>query len=157
MNTKKILLSLGFIAVLGIYIVYQRASSNNNPILNNGQSSSVLPSGGQNQTTNQSQTTNQPVAISGYKDGQYTGSSVNVFYGQVQVQAVISGGKIVDIKFLNYPQDNRNSLSRSNSALPQLKSEAIQAQSANVNAVSGATQTSSGFVQSLSSALSQAS
>jgi len=165
MSAKKILLSLVFIAVLGIYIIYQRGSSSNNPILNNNNSVSGLSATNQNQNQN-TVPQNAGTMMGGnagqmmpgrYKDGQYTGSSANAFYGMVQVKAIIIGGRLTDIQFLNYPQDNRNSLSRSNYALPQLKSEAIQAQSANVNAISGATETSSGFIQSLSSALSQAS
>ena len=171
MKYKKILLSITFIAVFGVYIIYEKYNANTNQALNTvsvAMTNSLPPNpiksnSAGNLSSTQAQTSipapaSTPIAqSSGYKDGQYTGNSVNVFYGQVQVLAVISGGKITDIKFLNYPQDNRNSLSRSNYALPQLKTEAIQAQSANVNAISGATETSSGFIQSLSSALLQAS
>jgi uncharacterized protein with FMN-binding domain len=91
-----------------------------------------------------------------YKDGRYVGTSVNVFYGNVQVAAIISGGRISDVQFLDYPKDRETSIQKSNMAMPILKSEAITAQSANVDAVSGATATSGGFVESLSNALVQA-
>lgn len=91
-----------------------------------------------------------------YVDGTYTGSSVDVYYGNVQIGATISGGKLVDVSFLQYPSDRSHSMDLSNYALPILKQEAIQAQNANVDAVSGASETSKGFQESLADALSQA-
>ncbi len=91
-----------------------------------------------------------------YKDGTYTGSVADAFYGNIQVQAIIKGGKITDVKFLQYPNDRPNSVAINQQAMPYLKQEALQAQSANVDGVSGATDTSQAFVQSLSSALQQA-
>jgi uncharacterized protein with FMN-binding domain len=91
-----------------------------------------------------------------FKDGSFTGSVVDAFYGNVQVQAVISGGKLTEVKFLQYPSDRQESQQISSMSLPQLRSEAISAQSANVDVVSGATQTSEAFMQSLASALAKA-
>ena len=91
-----------------------------------------------------------------YKNGTYTGSVADAFYGNVQVQAVISGGKITDVVFLQYPNDRRTSIEINSQAMPMLKQEAIQTQSAQVDGVSGATATSGAFIQSLSSALQQA-
>lgn len=102
-------------------------------------------------------TTPVVTATSGeYKDGTYTGSVANAFYGNVQVAAVISGGKLTDVQLLQAPNDNGHSAQVTRSATPQLKTEAIASQSANVNVISGATQTSQAFIQSLASALSQA-
>lgn len=99
----------------------------------------------------------QPAQQSGqYKNGTYTGPSVDVFYGYVQVQAVIQNGQLADVRFLQYPSDRRTSQSINRQAMPILTQEAVQAQSASVNGVSGASATSQGFVQSLENALSQA-
>lgn len=95
-------------------------------------------------------------AQTAYKDGTYTGSVADAFYGTVQVQAVIQGGKVTNIQFLQYPNDQPESVSVNQAAMPSLKQEAIAAQNANVDIVSGATQTSNAFQQSLASALSQA-
>jgi uncharacterized protein with FMN-binding domain len=97
-----------------------------------------------------------PTAAGQYKDGQYTGPRVNAFYGWVQVQAVIQNGQIADVKFLQYPSDRRTSQRINSFAMPYLTSEAIQAQSANVDIISGATLTSDAFAQSLQSALQNA-
>jgi len=95
-------------------------------------------------------------AAGAYKDGTYTGTAADAFYGTVQVAAVIRAGALADVQLLQYPSDNGHSLQVSNGALPQLKQEAIAAQSANVNIISGATQTSQAFQQSLAAALAQA-
>lgn len=91
-----------------------------------------------------------------YKNGTYTGSVADAFYGNVQVQVTISGGKITDVQFLQYPSDRSTSVYINSQAMPLLKQEAIQAQSANVAGVSGASATSAAFIQSLTDALSQA-
>lgn len=91
-----------------------------------------------------------------YVDGTYTGSVENAYYGNVQVQVTVSGGKIADAQFLQYPSDRSTSRYINQQAMPILVQEAIQAQSAQVDGVSGASDTSAAFQQSLASALSQA-
>lgn len=91
-----------------------------------------------------------------YRNGSYTGTVADAYYGNVQVRAIISGGKISNIQFLDYPQDRSNSIRINTYAMPILTREAITAQNANVDAVSGATATSGAFVESLASALAQA-
>jgi len=96
-------------------------------------------------------------AIAGlYKDGTFTGPETNAFYGTVQVEAIVQNGKITDVEFLDYPQDRRTSVRINSFAVPALQSEAIQAQSANVDIISGATLTSRAFMQSLQAALDAA-
>ncbi len=91
-----------------------------------------------------------------YKNGTFTGVNANAFYGQVQVQVVIQNGKIASVNFLNYPQDRRTSARINSFAVPALQSEAVQAQSARVDVISGATLTSEAFMVSLQSALNNA-
>lgn len=91
-----------------------------------------------------------------YKNGEYVGQSADAYYGNIQVKAVIKNGQIVDVVFLDYPQDRNTSVWINTQAMPLLRDEAIQAQSAQVNIVSGATDSSGAFISSLSSALSQA-
>jgi uncharacterized protein with FMN-binding domain len=90
-----------------------------------------------------------------YKNGTYTGDSVAIRWGDVQVKVAISGGQITDVSFLTYPTDQRSQAINSQAA-PALSHEAVSAQSATVQVVSGATFTSRAFMQSLASALSQA-
>jgi uncharacterized protein with FMN-binding domain len=93
---------------------------------------------------------------SGLKDGTYTGPAVDVNWGIVTIRATIQGGKISDVQFVEYPSDRRTSVRINTQVMPWLKQEAIQAQSANVDIISGATLTSEGFAQSLQGALDQA-
>src|ERR1700736_4928916 len=45
-----------------------------------------------------------------YKNGNYTGTSADAFYGNIQVKVTISGGKIADVTFLDYPSDRGESV-----------------------------------------------
>ncbi len=91
-----------------------------------------------------------------YKNGSYVGSAADAYYGNVQVKAIVQNGALSNIQILQYPSDRGTSVRINSNALPQLVQEAIQAQSANVNMVSGATESSGAFQQSLASALAQA-
>lgn len=91
-----------------------------------------------------------------YRDGTYAGRVADAYYGNVQVEAVIAGGRLSNVKVLQYPNDRGTSIEINSQALPMLISEAISAQSANVDGISGASDTSPAFVQSLSSALAKA-
>jgi uncharacterized protein with FMN-binding domain len=68
----------------------------------------------------------------------------------------MQNGKITDVQALQLPSDQRRSQQIGQYAAPQLRSEVLAAQSANVNTISGATYTSIGYLQSLQSALDQA-
>lgn len=102
------------------------------------------------------QKTPTPTPSSGLKDGTYTGQAADAFYGLIQVQATIASGRITNVQFLQAPSDRGTSIEINAQADPILAQEAIQAQNANVNIVSGATDSSQAFVQSLQSALDQA-
>ena len=91
-----------------------------------------------------------------YTDGTYTGSQADAYYGTVQVEAIVQGGKLTDVQFLQYPNSHSTSVYINQQAMPYLTQEAVQAQSANVNIISGATFTSMAFQQSLASALAKA-
>ncbi|MFC4021146.1 FMN-binding protein [Micromonospora sp. GCM10011542] len=73
--------------------------------------------------------------------------------GNVQVQASISGGRITEITPVTVPSTNNRSREINKQAVPQLRTEALAAQSAHIDAVSGATLTSDGYTQSLQAAL----
>ena len=101
-------------------------------------------------------TATQSPQVSGYKNGTFTGPVSDAYYGNVQVQVVIQNGKITDEKFLDYPHYRRTSQEINAQAMPWLTQEAIQAQSANINIISGATLTSEAFANSLQAALTSA-
>ena len=85
-----------------------------------------------------------------------TGPALNTRYGPVQVQVTIANGKVTDVTALELPFDRSRSAAISQYAEPILRSEALQAQSAQIDLVSGATYTSDAYAQSLQGALDQA-
>ena len=93
---------------------------------------------------------------SAVKNGTFTGTAESTDFGDVQVQAVISGGKLTNVIVLQVPDRGGYEDQIVQIAVPELKSEALSAQSANIDVVSGATYTSQGYAQSLQSALDQA-
>ena len=100
--------------------------------------------------------TSRPTAASGSGcQGQTVdGSTINTRWGPVQVEAVISAsGQICDVDAIQSPDSHGRSVRINQQALPILHTEVMQAQSANINGVSGATITSVGYARSLQSIL----
>ena len=95
-----------------------------------------------------------PAAATG--DGPIDGDVIGTQFGDVQVRLVESGGRIVDVQALQLPFDRRRSYDISQFVAPILQSEALQAQSAQIDTVSGATYTSEAYRESLQSALDRA-
>ena len=95
------------------------------------------------------------VTSNGSFSGQLTGQAVDIPFGTVQVKVTMQNGKITDVQALQLPRGGHSG-QISSYAAPQLRSEALQAQSANIDTISGATYTSQGYAQSLQSDLSQA-
>lgn len=149
---KKLTLSLGVIFSFILFSLFGRESRPALPPVNPVPDPSPLPS----VVPVNSATPAIPQTSSGFKNGSYTGDVADAFYGNLQVQAIISGGRITDVRFLQFPNDRERSVMINTRAMPYLKAETIQAQSAQVDIVSGATDTSLAFIQSLGSALNQA-
>jgi uncharacterized protein with FMN-binding domain len=97
----------------------------------------------------------QTPGTKGTGSGQYTGSAVQTPFGTVQVQVTMQNGTITDVQALQLPTGRGHTQQLSSYAGPQLRSEVLQAQSAQVDTISGATYTSEGYMQSLQSALDQ--
>ncbi|MFD9129926.1 FMN-binding protein [Kitasatospora sp. NPDC059571] len=124
--------------------------------------SQVISSGGTATDTSGSTTTSTPSAGSSASAApaggtrSVTGSAVDTRYGPVQVKVTLSGTKITNIDVVQYPTEDRRDREINGYALPVLNQEAIAAQSAQIDVVSGATFTSEGYVRSLQSALDKA-
>ena len=87
-------------------------------------------------------------------NGTFSGPSVNVNYGNVQVQITVKDGKIVDATALQAPSGRNDRWT--NMALPILKKQTLAAQSASIQGASGASYTSYGWYTSLQGALAKA-
>jgi uncharacterized protein with FMN-binding domain len=85
-----------------------------------------------------------------------TGPSVDYSFGQLSVAVTATGSKITNVTIASLNDGgNPRSQSIDQQSIPMLEQQALQAQSANIQGVSGASYTSSGFQQSLQAALSQ--
>jgi len=141
---KKIILSFSLVIIFALYAIFgsQKVSDFRNSSTANtltlDSTPETLPNKGK------------------YTDGVYKGSAEDVYYGNVEIEATIANGNITNIQFLQYPNSRGNSMMINHRAMPILRSEAITNQSGNVDIVSGATQTSKGFIKSLNNALAQA-
>jgi len=86
----------------------------------------------------------------------YTGSTASTRWGDVQVTITVTNGEITAVQVPVYPTGNGRDQQINAYALPILTQETVQAQSADIDTVSGATVTSDGYLQSLQSALDAA-
>jgi uncharacterized protein with FMN-binding domain len=82
-----------------------------------------------------------------------TGHVASTAYGPVQIQLIMRSGKIIKVAVLQQPTNTVNDVQIGRAAFPRLISETLTAQSAKIDAVSGASYTSAGYIQSLQSAL----
>ena len=134
---KKFLLSFFVILAFAFYVIFERRNADNKP--------ASIPFF-DNLFTGEGK----------FKDGNYTGPVTDAFYGPFQVRAIITNQKLSDIEFLQYPNDRPNSTEINERAMPFMEAEAIRSQSADVDIISGATQSTEAFILSLRSALDQA-
>jgi uncharacterized protein with FMN-binding domain len=95
-------------------------------------------------------------APGGLKTGTYTGSVIQTRWGPVRVRVVVSGGKLTDVTAVQTPSSHSRSVQINSRATPILRQEALVAQSAKIDTVSGASVTSDGYRRSLQSALDMA-
>jgi uncharacterized protein with FMN-binding domain len=118
-----------------------------------GSSSSASGSSG---TSGSSTTGSAPEATSAGGSTTYAGEVADTEWGPVQVQITVENGKITAARPTQVPNGNFRDQEINSYAVPILNQEVLQAQSARIDAVSGATVTSDGYVQSLQSAIDQA-
>ena len=116
-------------------------------------SSSSAPSSSSSSSSSGSSSSS---SSTGLQDGTYTGSTTVTSRGDVQVRITVSGGSITAVDALQYPQENPTAVSINGQAIPIYIKEALAAQSSEIQLVSGATETYSGFTGSLQSAILQA-
>ncbi|MYQ49275.1 FMN-binding protein [Streptomyces sp. SID4985] len=85
-----------------------------------------------------------------------TGDTAQTRWGPVQVRVTLDNGRLTDVTAVRHPSENSRDQEINAFALPRLRAEALAAQSADIDTVSGATYTSTGYRQSLQSALDSA-
>ncbi|AKG46661.1 FMN-binding domain protein [Streptomyces xiamenensis] len=88
--------------------------------------------------------------------GTFTGKSIDTPFGPVQVAVTLDQGRITGVRALRTPGGDPRSEAIAAESVPRLTQEVLRAQSVHVDAVSGASYTSQGYLDSLQSALDQA-
>ncbi len=135
----------------GVAIVEPGSTATPTPATGSTSGSTAAPAAGATPaptTSTGSGTTSAPSAT-------IDGPVVDTRYGAIQVEIVVSGGQLQDVVAVQLPAGRRSG-QISNVAAPILREEALQAQSASIDTVSGATYTSDAYEQSLQAALDQA-
>jgi uncharacterized protein with FMN-binding domain len=148
------------VAIIGALGIYGKSHSSKSSASTSGGSSNSSTLGAKTTPQASSPSTNSSAnsasPSSGLKNGTFTGAAEETPYGPVQIAVVVSGGKVADVNFLMMPNDRGHTQEVTAFAEPLLKQETLGKQNANIDFVSGATQTSEGYQQSLQSALDQA-
>jgi uncharacterized protein with FMN-binding domain len=116
-----------------------------------GQSASATPHAGE--ASSPAPTSS---ATSSSSSGTFTGDAAQTRWGTVQVQITVKDGKVTKADAVEYPNGNPRDQQINAYAIPTLNAEVVQAQSAQIDAVSGATVTSDGYIESLQSAIDAA-
>lgn len=140
-------IAIAFAATVSVVVLLfsYRTSTDQNPV------AAQVPGVVRPQATNSAPVPGTPAAGT-----TFTGSAADTPYGPVQVQITVSGGKITDAQVTQVPQESSRDVRINSAAVPVLNQETLQAQSAQIDTVSGATYTSEGYTQSLQSALDAA-
>lgn len=146
MNMRRTIVIIFAVAVLGGLSFY----------VNKGKASNTAQEGNADTSQVATSTTSGSTGSGTYRNGTFSGAAAETPYGTVQVAAIIDGGKIIDIKFLQMPDDEHRSEEITAMSEPQLKQNAITAQNSDIDFVSGATSTSYGYQESLQAALDKA-
>jgi uncharacterized protein with FMN-binding domain len=128
------------------------------PVVSSGTSGSTSSSSGSSSSSSSSGSSSSGSSGStrATKASTVTGAVASTQWGPVQVQLTVKAGKITQVSVLQYPSGNGKDAEINSYALPILTQETTSAQSASIDMVSGATVTSTGYIQSLQSAIDQA-
>jgi uncharacterized protein with FMN-binding domain len=134
------------VTIVVLLFGYHTSTNKTSPAAATGGASTPTTSSGS------SKTTTSPSS----KITTHTGSVAQTRWGPVQVKITVQDGKITKVAVLQQPNGNPRDAEINNQALPILIDETLNAQSANIDMVSGVTVTSDGYVRSLQAALDEA-
>ena len=151
---RRIIVAVGTTAT-GLVLLFSWPTSWNRPVAAGGQTAALGGAGTSQGTTATGASSSGSGSIA---QGTATvdGAVVQTPYGNVQVRLTVTDGNVTAAEAIAYPDRGGTDVQISNYAIPILSQEAVQAQSAKIDMVSGATFTSRGYIQSLQDALDQA-
>ena len=135
-------------------VATQTATKSSKPVATKKATATASASASASSTATATPTADAAPAAPAAKSGTFTGPSVNVNYGNVQVQITVVNGRITDAVAVKAPSGKNDRYT--NMAVPTLKKQTLAAQSANIKGVSGASYTSYGWFKSLQGAMADA-
>jgi uncharacterized protein with FMN-binding domain len=139
-----------------VVLLFGYHTSTSSTSVASAQSSAVAPAASGAGTSSGSSSADPSAASGTSTSTTFTGDSASTRWGPVQVEITVAGGRVTDVSVVDYPDNNGKDQQINARALPVLVQETLDAQSADIDMVSGATVTSDGYVESLQSALDQA-
>ena len=135
-------------------VATQTATKSSKPVATKKATATASASASASSTATATPTADAAPAAPAAKSGTFTGPSVNVNYGNVQVQITVVNGRITDAVAVKAPSGRNDRYT--NMAVPILKQQTLAAQSANIKGASGASYTSYGWFKSLQGAMADA-
>jgi uncharacterized protein with FMN-binding domain len=138
--------------ISGLIMLFSYHTSTNSP----GGGTGTTASGTTEDTTSSGATSSGTTDSSSSSSATYTGEEASTQWGIVEVKITVENGRITKSEAVEYPTGNPRDQEINAYAVPQLNSEVVSAQSGSIDAVSGATVTSDGYIQSLQSAIDKA-
>jgi uncharacterized protein with FMN-binding domain len=148
---RSIAAAVGTVAGLAALLGYKSGTP---PVRTTGVAATSSGGGAATDTPSTAPATSPTTAPSANKT--VDGALITTRFGDVQVEAVLSGSRLVDVSTLTLPTDRPRSAQISSIAAPILRREALAAQGASINTVSGATYTSDAYARSLQAAIDAA-
>jgi len=152
---RRIIVALGTTAT-GLVLLFSWPTSWNRPVAAGGQAVGLGGAGTSQGTAATGASSSSGSGTTAPVTATVDGAMVQTPYGNVQVRLTVADGTVTSAEAIAYPDRGGRDVQISNYAIPILSQEAVQAQSANIDMVSGATFTSRGYIQSLQDALDQA-
>ena len=152
---RRIIVALGTTAT-GLVLLFSWPTSWNRPVAGTGQAAALGGAGTSQVTATTGASSSSGSGSTAPVTATVDGAVVQTPYGNVQVRLTVTDGKVTAAEAIAYPDRGGRDIQISSYAIPILSQEAVQAQSANIDMVSGATFTSRGYIQSLQDALDQA-
>lgn len=149
---RNVLVGMSTLSALVLAVGYQKSLETQSVAA----PSSISASGSSGKAASPNGPAGSAAANGALKDGTYTGSASATRWGDVQVRIVVSGGRITSSNAVAYPNENPKDAQINARAVPTYNAAAVAVQSAQIDAVSGATVTWQGYTDSLQSAIDQA-
>jgi len=142
----------GLVAVIGYHTAVPQASASASS--SSGTGASTINIGGSSSTSKSTAATKTTTTARSVETTRSAvGSDIEYQYGDIELKVTMTAGKITDVTVVKQDVDDSHSAQINRYALPELRSEALQAQSAKIDGVSGASYISAAYEQSLQSAI----